>query len=76
MIDYVIYRIYHILFSGEVTLHRLSWQRVWTLSPPVEDVTVNGIAWRPDGQVIAIGYSNGIVLLFILNQNKSLSETY
>lgn len=46
------------LITGEVTLHRLSWQRVWTLAPPSEDVSVKGIAWRPDGQVIAVGYSN------------------
>ncbi|KAL1138965.1 hypothetical protein AAG570_009026 [Ranatra chinensis] len=44
--------------KGEVTLHRLSWQKVWSLSPPVEGLTVSGIAWRPDGKVIAIAYSN------------------
>ncbi|CAH1388695.1 unnamed protein product [Nezara viridula] len=57
--------------KGEVTLHRLSWQRVWTLSPPGEDISVNGIAWRPDGQVIAIGYSNGIVLIVDV-ENKDI----
>lgn len=40
-----------------MALHRLTWQKVWSLPPPSEGVTVKGIAWRPDGKVIAIAYS-------------------
>ncbi|XP_071089402.1 anaphase-promoting complex subunit 4-like [Haliotis cracherodii] len=45
--------------QGEVILHRLSWQKVWTLAPPGEGETVGGLAWRPDGKVLAVGYKSG-----------------
>ncbi|XP_014251686.1 anaphase-promoting complex subunit 4 [Cimex lectularius] len=57
--------------KGEVSLHRLSWQKVWSLSPPKEEVLVKGIAWRPDGKVIAIGYSNNDILLVNV-ENKDI----
>lgn len=44
---------------GEVTLHRLSWQKVWTLAPHSETTKVSSLAWRPDGKVLAVGYDNG-----------------
>lgn len=37
--------------SGEVQVHRLHWQKVWNLTPPKENVTVDSMAWRPDGKV-------------------------
>ena len=39
---------------GEVQVHRLHWQKVWNLLPPKENVTVDSMAWRPDGKVIEI----------------------
>ncbi|XP_067657948.1 anaphase-promoting complex subunit 4-like isoform X2 [Haliotis asinina] len=45
--------------QGEVILHRLSWQKVWTLAPPGEGETIGGLAWRPDGKVLAVGYKSG-----------------
>lgn len=48
--------------KGEVALHRLSWTRAWSLGPPNENDIVKGLAWRPDGKVLAIGYSSGVVL--------------
>lgn len=51
---------------GEVSLHRLNWQRVWSLQPSDVDYTVSGMAWRPDGKVIAIGYSNGSLFIYII----------
>ncbi|CAG5116966.1 unnamed protein product [Candidula unifasciata] len=47
--------------NGEVLVNRLSWQRVWSLSPPSEGEKICGLAWRPDGKVIAVGYSSGVV---------------
>lgn len=41
-----------------MALHRLNWLKVWVLAPPGDNLTVKGIAWRPDGKVIAVGYSN------------------
>ncbi|KAG8224832.1 hypothetical protein J437_LFUL002279 [Ladona fulva] len=57
---------------GEVALHRLTWQRVWSLTPPSEGCTVKGMAWRPDGKVIAIGYSTGDFLLVDVENAETL----
>ncbi|XP_044738265.1 anaphase-promoting complex subunit 4 [Chrysoperla carnea] len=57
---------------GEVSLHRLNWQRVWSLQPSDVDYTVSGMAWRPDGKVIAIGYSNGTLLLVDVETKRIL----
>ncbi|CAL1530744.1 unnamed protein product [Lymnaea stagnalis] len=46
--------------NGEVLVNRLSWQRVWSLAPPTERDNVGGLAWRPDGKVIAVGYKSGV----------------
>lgn len=48
---------------GEVYLHRLSWQKVWTLRPNKEGELVNAFSWSPDGTQLAVGYSSGTVLL-------------
>ncbi|XP_066998816.2 anaphase-promoting complex subunit 4 [Anabrus simplex] len=59
---------------GEVALHRLTWQKVWSLAPPSDGATVKGMAWRPDGKVIAIAYStNEIVLVDV--ENKEILHT-
>ncbi|XP_045626150.1 anaphase-promoting complex subunit 4 [Procambarus clarkii] len=49
--------------QGQVAMHRLSWQRVWVISSPGENVKVTGLAWRPDSKVLAVGYSTGEVIL-------------
>lgn len=59
---------------GEVALHRLSWQRVWSLSPPQEGASVRAMAWRPDGKVIGIAYSTREVLLVDV-ENKEVLHT-
>ena len=48
------------LFSGEVSLYRLNWQRIWTVAPP-EQCFCEAVVWRPDGKNFAVGYSNGEV---------------
>lgn len=59
--------------KGEVALHRLSWTRAWSLSPPKENLQVNAIAWRPDGKVLAVGYDSGEVLLIGIENKKTLN---
>ncbi|KAF5305513.1 hypothetical protein FQA39_LY01604 [Lamprigera yunnana] len=61
--------------KGEVALHRLSWARAWCLAPPKENVTVSGLAWRPDGRVLAIAYSPGEVHLINV-ENKNILHTF
>ncbi|XP_043267357.1 anaphase-promoting complex subunit 4 [Venturia canescens] len=59
--------------KGEVALHRLTWQRVWLLSPQDEtDDTVANLAWRPDGKLLAISYTNSKNLCLIDIENKNI----
>ncbi|XP_034239473.1 anaphase-promoting complex subunit 4 [Thrips palmi] len=60
---------------GEVALHRLSWQRVWSLSPRQEGASVRAMAWRPDGKVIAIAYSTKELLLIDVENKETLHTT-
>ncbi|PSN37237.1 Anaphase-promoting complex subunit 4 [Blattella germanica] len=61
---------------GEVALHRLTWQKVWSLSPPTEGTSVKGMAWRPDGKVIAIAYSNSDILLIDVENKETLHTSH
>nr|CAD7406082.1 unnamed protein product [Timema cristinae] len=57
---------------GEVALHRLTWQKVWSLPPPSDHMRVNTMAWRPDGKVIAIGYNTSEVVLVDVETKETL----
>ncbi|CAG4964655.1 unnamed protein product [Parnassius apollo] len=61
-------------FKGEVQVHRLHWQKVWNLPPPKENVTVQAIAWRPDGKALAIGYSFGSVYVVDIEDKEILDK--
>ncbi|KAL4708784.1 hypothetical protein ACJJTC_011748 [Scirpophaga incertulas] len=62
-------------FKGEVQIHRLHWQKVWNLSPPLENVTVRCMTWRPDGKALAIGYSSGSVYIIDI-EDKEVLDMY
>ncbi|ELU05336.1 hypothetical protein CAPTEDRAFT_103123 [Capitella teleta] len=49
--------------NGEVIVYRLSWQKVWTMTPSSDDAKAVRLAWRPDGKVLAVSCENGTVLL-------------
>ncbi|XP_012226423.1 anaphase-promoting complex subunit 4-like isoform X2 [Linepithema humile] len=51
--------------KGEVSLYRLTFIKVWLLSPQEESDTTVQLAWRPDGKLLAIGQENGTVLIYI-----------
>ncbi|XP_041973547.1 anaphase-promoting complex subunit 4 [Aricia agestis] len=61
-------------FKGEVQVHRLHWQKVWTLQPPAENILVQSMAWRPDGKALAIGYSSGTVLMVDIEDKEVLNK--
>ncbi|XP_064601241.1 anaphase-promoting complex subunit 4-like [Liolophura sinensis] len=61
--------------QGEVILYRLSWQKVWSLPPPAEGVTVSALAWRPDGKVVAVGYTSGKLILCDVENSDVLHST-
>ncbi|XP_034825766.1 anaphase-promoting complex subunit 4 [Maniola hyperantus] len=62
-------------FKGEVQVHRLHWQKVWNLPPPKENITVDAMAWRPDGKALAIGYSHGTVCIVDI-EDKEIIDKY
>ncbi|XP_026674853.1 anaphase-promoting complex subunit 4 isoform X2 [Ceratina calcarata] len=59
-------------FLCEVTLHRLTWQRVWLLSPQEEPDTVANLAWRPDGKLLAICYETSKSMCLVDIENKNI----
>lgn len=44
------------------------------LSPPKDGLQVNGIAWRPDGKVLAVAYSSGDVALIDIEAESTLTK--
>ncbi|XP_043584767.1 anaphase-promoting complex subunit 4 isoform X1 [Bombus pyrosoma] len=58
--------------KGEVTLHRLTWQRVWLLSPQEESDTIANLAWRPDGKLLAICYEVSKLVCLVDIENKNI----
>ncbi|CAH4033440.1 anaphase-promoting complex subunit 4 isoform X1 [Pieris brassicae] len=61
--------------KGEVQVHRLHWQKVWSLPPPKENTKVDSMAWRPDGKALAIAYNNGSVCVIDI-EDKSVIDKY
>ncbi|KAL3284718.1 hypothetical protein HHI36_018866 [Cryptolaemus montrouzieri] len=60
--------------KGEVALHRLTWTRAWNIYPEEEHLTVKALSWRPDGKLLAIGYSNGEVSIVSI-EDKVICKT-
>ncbi|XP_022161335.1 anaphase-promoting complex subunit 4 [Myzus persicae] len=61
---------------GEVSLHRLTWQRVWSLAAPKDKTLVTAMAWRPDGKQLAVAYDSGDLLLVdVENKDIAFSKT-
>ncbi|XP_043462113.1 anaphase-promoting complex subunit 4 [Leptopilina heterotoma] len=58
--------------KGEVTLHRLTFQRVWLLSPQDESGLVENICWRPDGKLLAVTYKESKTLYLVDVENKNI----
>ncbi|KAM0734344.1 Anaphase-promoting complex subunit 4 [Formica fusca] len=58
--------------KGEVVLHRLTWQRVWLLSPQDESDTVVHLAWRPDGKLLAVCYEISKLFCLIDVETKNI----
>lgn len=59
-------------FIGEVVLHRLTWQRVWLLSPQDESDTTAHLAWRPDGKLLAVCYETSKLLCLVDVETKNI----
>lgn len=57
---------------GEVALHRLTWQRVWLLSPQNESDTSVNLAWRPNGKLLAVCYMCSKLFCLVDIENKNI----
>jgi anaphase-promoting complex subunit 4 len=71
--------------NGDVHLYRMSWQKVWSINSHQQNVDITSLAWRPDGKVLAVSYSNGHLRLlavedarkiFSFNCNESIQWLY
>lgn len=63
--------------NGEVLVNRLSWQRVWLLPAYDErqkQIYVSALSWRPDGKVLAVGYTSGIFRLCDVEKGEIIRE--
>lgn len=61
--------------SGEITLNRLSGQRVWTTTVILArnmQASPSSLAWRPDGKVLAVGLDNGDLQYLDVNDGKAI----
>ncbi|KAG5346316.1 APC4 protein, partial [Acromyrmex charruanus] len=58
--------------KGEVVLHRLTWQRVWLLSPQDESDITAHLAWRPDGKLLAVCYEISKLLCLVDVETKNI----
>ncbi|CAG8530407.1 12743_t:CDS:2 [Acaulospora colombiana] len=63
--------------SGSVWVARWynSLEKIWLLSPSLGgEEKVETLAWRSDGKVIAIGYSNGTIRLYNVDSAEMVHE--
>ncbi|XP_011702235.1 PREDICTED: anaphase-promoting complex subunit 4 [Wasmannia auropunctata] len=58
--------------KGEVVLHRLTWQKVWLLSPQDESDVTAHLAWRPDGKLLAVCYEISKLLCLVDVETKNI----
>ncbi|GFR06751.1 anaphase-promoting complex subunit 4 [Trichonephila clavata] len=61
--------------NGDVLLHRLSWQKVWSVSSgSTKDkiVQVTALAWRPDGKILAYAYDTGAITLCDVENSEAV----
>ncbi|GFY37961.1 anaphase-promoting complex subunit 4 [Trichonephila inaurata madagascariensis] len=61
--------------TGDVLLHRLSWQKVWSIaSGSTKDliVEVTALAWRPDGKILAYAYDIGKINLCDVENSETV----
>uniref|UniRef100_A0A7S3UE54 Anaphase-promoting complex subunit 4 n=1 Tax=Picocystis salinarum TaxID=88271 RepID=A0A7S3UE54_9CHLO len=57
--------------DGQLTLHRLNWQKLWTAAFEASAVD---ICWKPNGKAIAVGHVNGNVSILDV-ENGDLLKT-
>ncbi|KAG9305699.1 hypothetical protein G9A89_022621 [Geosiphon pyriformis] len=65
--------------GGEVWIARWfeALEKIWTLpARSFNSEKVEALAWRPDGKVLAIGYSSGIVRLFNVDTSEMIHELF
>ncbi|KAI9592519.1 anaphase-promoting complex, cyclosome, subunit 4-domain-containing protein [Syncephalis fuscata] len=59
---------------GDLVVSRISWSRVWSLPSESDKVQIACINWRPDGQILVAGYTDGTIKLFTIHNGKLIRE--
>ena len=59
--------------DGEVWLQRLSWKRVWSIS--TSEGRAVSVAWRPDGKILAVGFTDGAIKLFDVENAECIHKS-
>lgn len=50
-------------FNDDISCHRLNWQRIWVHSFTKSNAEPSALCWRPDAGLLAIGFSDGRLVL-------------
>lgn len=58
--------------NADIHLYRMSWQKVWTLNAPHQGISITAMAWRPDGKVLSVSFSNGHLRLLSVEDAKKI----
>ncbi|KAL7274864.1 hypothetical protein RUND412_002226 [Rhizina undulata] len=59
--------------NENVLLYRMNGQRVWGFAPKhANEATIEHLHWRPDGKMLALGYSDGSTRIHDVNNGKPI----
>ena len=59
--------------DSQILVHRVTWQRLFTISC-VDEQPIKCLAWRPDGKQLAAGHADGSVTLYDVEDGEQLSR--
>ncbi|KAA8900335.1 anaphase-promoting complex, cyclosome, subunit 4-domain-containing protein [Sphaerosporella brunnea] len=63
----------HVTQNDNVLLYRMNGQRVWGIAHKTgDDIKVQTLQWRPDGKMLALGYSDGTTRIYDVNNGKAI----
>lgn len=58
--------------DGQLSLHRLTLMRLWSISPPSP---ISSLCWNPSGRQLATGCADGVVVLVDVENGEALQKT-
>jgi len=58
--------------TGNVSLYRIQWQRIWQAAPAEEGRLCSALAWRPDGKLLASGDTGGLLTIRHIESSEAV----